>query len=164
MGKATKAQNNPYYIARMAAAERVDSFASREGAADLLGIERTRLARIELDTITPYPDEVRVMADIYNAPELMGYYCSQHCQIGRCMTEVLPSVQAKSLEQLAVQAAIALRSAESIRDGLLDIAADGVIDTNERPTFERLLSQLGQIAQIAHQFQLVARRLHAEEV
>lgn len=163
MGKATKAQNSPYYIARMAAAERNDSFASREGAADLLGIERTRLARIELDTITPYPDEVRVMADFYNAPELMGYYCAQHCQIGRCMTEVLPTVQTRSIEQLAVQATIALRSAETIRDGLLDIAADGMIDAGERPTFERLLAQLGRIAQIAHQFQIVARRLNAEE-
>lgn len=162
MGKATKAQNNPYYIARMAAAECNDMFASREGAADLLGIERTRLARIELDTITPYPDEVRVMADIYNAPELMGFHCAHNCQIGRCMGELLPAAQAKSIEQLAVQAAIALRNAENIRDSLLDISADGVIDEGEKQTLERLLTQLGQITQVAHQLQAVARKLSGD--
>lgn len=163
MGKATKAQNNPYYIARMAAAEVNDTFASREGAADMLGIERTRLARIELDTITPYPDEVRVMADIYNAPELMGFHCAHHCQIGRCMGELLPAAQAKSIEQVAVQAAIALRNAENIRDNLLDISADGIIDSDEKQILEQLLVQLGQIAQVAHQLQTVARKLNAEE-
>lgn len=159
MGKATKAQSNPYYIARMDAAACNDTFASREGAADVLGIERTRLARIELNTITPYPDEVRVMADIYSAPELMGYHCAHNCPIGRCMGELLPAAQAKSIEQLAVQAAIALRNAENIRDSLLDIAADGVIDDQEKKTFERLLAQLGQITQVAHQLQAVARKL-----
>lgn len=163
MGKATKAQGNPYYIARMAAAECNDNFASREGAADLLGIERTRLARIELDTVTPYPDEVRVMADLYNAPELMNYHCSHCCQIGRCMSNVLPASQVGSLEQLAVQAAIALRNSEKIRDDLLDISADGVIDENEQKILESVLAMLGRIAQVAHQLQAVARRLSAEE-
>ena len=163
MRKATKAKDNPYYIARMAAAESSDSFASREGAADLLGIERTRLARIELDTIIPYPDEVRVMADIYNAPELMSYHCAHHCQIGRCMEVLLPDTPAGSIAQIAVQAAIALRNAEDIRDNLMDISADGVIDGSEKQALALILSQLGQIAQVAHQLQAVARKLSRGE-
>ena len=60
--KATKAADNRYYLARSEAAEQNPDFSSREKAAEIIGIDRTRLARIELDTITPYPEEVRAMA------------------------------------------------------------------------------------------------------
>ena len=46
---ATKAANSPFYLARMEAAKVNDRFSSREGAADETGIDRTRLARIELE-------------------------------------------------------------------------------------------------------------------
>ena len=64
---ATKAANSPFYLARMEAAKVNDRFSSREGAADETGIDRTRLARIELDSITPYPEEVMLLADAYDA-------------------------------------------------------------------------------------------------
>lgn len=102
MGKATKAQQNPYYIARIGASECNDSLSSREGALDITGIERTRLARIELDAVTPYPDEVCLMDDAYNAPELLHHYCAHDCQIGRCLGSLLPSQQTASIELLAV--------------------------------------------------------------
>ena len=68
---ATKAANSPFYLARMEAAKVNDRFSSREGAADETGIDRTRLARIELDSITPYPEEVMLLADAYDAPQLL---------------------------------------------------------------------------------------------
>lgn len=163
MGKATKALQNPYYIARINASECNDDLSSREGASDVTGIERTRLARIELDAITPYPDEVRLMADAYNTPELLHHYCSHDCQIGRCLGALLPSQQASNIEQLAVQAAIALRNAESIRESLLDISADGIISADEQPTLTKLLQQLGQISQVAHQLKAIASKLTKEE-
>ena len=66
--KATKAADNMYYLARCEAADSNDDFSSREKAAEIIGIDRTRLARIELDTITPYPEEVEAMAEAYNMP------------------------------------------------------------------------------------------------
>ena len=56
--KATKAADNMYYLARCEAAETNADFSSREKAAELVGIDRTRLARIELDTIVPYPEDI----------------------------------------------------------------------------------------------------------
>ena len=73
--KATKAADNMYYLARSEAAEENSDFSSREKAAELIGIDRTRLARIELDTIPPYPEEVKAMAEAYNMPELCNAYC-----------------------------------------------------------------------------------------
>lgn len=162
MGKATKALQNPYYIARIDASECNDDLSSREGASDITGIDRTRLARIELDTVTPYPDDVCMMAEAYNAPELLHHYCSHDCPIGRCLGTLLPSCQASNIEQLAVQAAIALRNAETIRESLLDISADGVISEEEQPILSKLLAQLGQISQVAHQLQALASKLTKE--
>lgn len=166
MRLATKAAGNPYYIARLTAAACNDALSSREGAAEVTGVERTRLARIELGTITPHPDEVRVLADAYNAPELLNYYCAHDCQIGRCMDVLLPAEQPDGIAQIAVQAAVALRNAEDIRDRLLDISADGTVDAGERGELDKILGQIGQISQVAHQLNSVARKLrgHGEGV
>lgn len=69
---ATKAADNMFCQARYEAAKFNERLSSREGAAEELGVDRTRLARIELGSVTPYPEEVLLMADIYRAPELKG--------------------------------------------------------------------------------------------
>ena len=53
MKKATKASDNRYYQARFSAAQKNTDFESREAASDVVGIDRTRLARIELGNVTP---------------------------------------------------------------------------------------------------------------
>ena len=45
---ATKAADNVFYKARIAAASWNDRLGSREGASEVTGIDRTRLANIEL--------------------------------------------------------------------------------------------------------------------
>ena len=159
MRKPTKAADNMYCVARKTAAEGNEQLNSREGASALTGIERTRLARIELGLIVPYPEEVRLMAEVYNAPELMPCYCSHDCQIGQCMRDLLPSDKPASLEQIAIRAAIALRNTEQIRNQLLDISADGEIDADERPQLQSVLGVFGEISKIAVELQTVAMRL-----
>ena len=55
--KATKALNNKYYVARYNASKVNDNLTSREKSAEVLNIDRTRLSRIELGTVVPYPEE-----------------------------------------------------------------------------------------------------------
>ena len=57
----TKAADNEFCIARKNAASFNDKLNSREGAAEILGIDRTRLARIELGSLSPYPEEAMLM-------------------------------------------------------------------------------------------------------
>lgn len=159
MGVPTKAAENMYCVARRTAAEFNDQLNSREGASALTGIEKTRLARIELDLITPYPDEVRLMAELYNAPELMPVYCANDCQIGRAMSAILPSDRPASLEQISIRAALALRNTEHIRDQLLEIAADGKIDEAEKPQLRRILNVLADISKITVELQTLSMRL-----
>lgn len=78
--KATKALNNPYYIARYNASKNNPNLTSREKTAEILNIDRTRLSRIELGMSVPYPEEVLAMADVYEIPELCNMYCSGSVQ------------------------------------------------------------------------------------
>lgn len=55
---ATKAAENMLCQARYEAAKFNGRLSSREGAAEELGVDRTRLARIELGSVIPYPEEV----------------------------------------------------------------------------------------------------------
>lgn len=69
MGKhITKAAGNVFAEARYHAGTFNDRLLSREGASEELGIDRSRLARIELGSKNPFPDEVLMMSEIYGAP------------------------------------------------------------------------------------------------
>ena len=61
---ATKAAANMFCQARYEAAKSNERLSSREGAAEEIGIDRTRLARIELGSTIPYQEEVLLMKKI----------------------------------------------------------------------------------------------------
>lgn len=60
---ATKAAANMFCQARYEAAKSNERLSSREGAAEEIGIDRTRLARIELGSTIPYQEEVLLMTE-----------------------------------------------------------------------------------------------------
>ena len=108
---ATKAADSPFYLARMEASKVNDRLASREGAADETGIDRSRMARVELGSANPTPEEVLLLADTYDAPQLLNYYCSMCCPIGRqnvkpCAVQEFDRVMMQALA--ALQGTIAL--------------------------------------------------------
>ena len=79
----TKAANNMYCKCRLAAAKYNDKLNSREGAAEMLGLSSSTLASYELDLTKVVPVEsIMMMADVYNAPELKNWYCSNVCPLG----------------------------------------------------------------------------------
>lgn len=151
--KATKAADNMYYLARCEAAESKDEFSSREKAAEIIGIDRTRLARIELDTIAPYPEEVKAMADVYNVPELCNSYCARECPIGR---DNVHEVTIDDFDRLALKVLGSLKDIDSLRASLIAISEDGVIEESERPAFQEILDSLEKISTNAKALQLWA--------
>ena len=80
MGReATKAAGNPWYEARKRAAEYDDRLASREGAAERLGMSVSSVADAELGLTKCMPvDKAVLMADLYNAPQLLNYYRQEY--------------------------------------------------------------------------------------
>ena len=124
MGRGPTNENtNMYFQARKKAATYNERLWSREGAAELLGISVSTLADYELGNTKGVPvDKVVLMADLYNAPELITGYCMRECPVHG----FLPlATEEKSLE------GIALRLLQNFNeDSLKNIAyAPFVLDT-----------------------------------
>ena len=153
--KATKAADNMYYLARSEAAEGNADFASREKTAEIIGIDRTRLARIELDAISPYPEEVKAMAEAYNTPELCNSYCARECPIGR---NSVSEVTIDDFDRLALKVLGSLKDIDALRASLIAISEDGVIEENERPAFQKILDSLQKISNNANALRIWAMK------
>ena len=153
--KSTKAANSPYYKARIKAAAYNDRLNSREGAAEIVCIERTRLANIEAGNINPHPEEVNLMADAYNAPELLNYYCSQQCPLGRGRVEKLSP---RNLESAALKMERVTRNIDEITQVIADIAEDGKITKEELPEFEQNLQKLREVKKSIEELLLIVEQ------
>jgi transcriptional regulator with XRE-family HTH domain len=147
--KASKATDNIYYMARCNAALENDIFSSREKAAAKLGIERSRLARIELDKIEPYSEEVIIMAKEYNAPYLCDNYCNSVCPIGMKRLEEAQEGTARyqdSLERLALRFLSSTQCIDDISKKLVNISKDGMITEDEFENFRDVLSAMDALS------------------
>jgi hypothetical protein len=153
--KATKAAENAYYQARIRAAEYNDRLNSREGASEIVCIERTRLANIELGNINPHPEEVNLMSSIYNAPDLVNYYCSSQCPLGCGRVDRLTP---RNLESAAMKIERLTRNIDEIARVISDIAEDGEITTEERPVFDQNIKQLVALKMSIEELLLVAEQ------
>lgn len=153
--KATVAVDNMFYSARYQAAGSVEGLQSREAAAELLGMNQTRLARIELGKISPYPEEVLKMAQVYKTPELCNAFCAKECPLGKQTISELPL---DDLDRLMLKVLGSLKGIEELRTRLITLAEDGEIKEDERPEFNDVLSELRDVSQNALTLQLWAEK------
>lgn len=87
--EATKATGNRYFKARMRAAKWNEKLLTRTGAADFLpGVTEDSLKKYELGINRPPNIVVALMADAYNEPELILWYCANECPLGGHCREV----------------------------------------------------------------------------
>lgn len=145
-----KTSSNAFYQARCKASAHNEQLSSREGAADIMSIDRGRLYRIESGVTNPYPEEIHLMADLYNAPELENYYCRTMCPLGGEM----PKAELTDLDRITVRTLSVFRKIGKTREMLLDITEDGVIDDSEKPQLEMVLKNLEEVEQIAQSMKL----------
>ena len=136
---ATKAAHNVFYKSRIEASSWNKSLKSRESTAEATGIDRTRLAYIELDTLNPHPEEVLILSRAYNAPELCNHFCSKMCPLG---IQTVNEVEVSELEKTVLQLLSVFQTLPQIKNELIDIAADGIIDKDERPQMEEIMRKL----------------------
>lgn len=157
--KATKACNNDYYIARYEASKNNPSFESREKAAEYIGIDRTRLARIELNQVVPYPEEVLLLSQAYNMPELCNSHCTNECPVGK---KTLQKVEMDDFDRIALKVLGSLKDIDTLRMDLINIAEDGIIDHQEQDEFNSILEMLQKISTNAQALHLWALK-HIKE-
>ena len=154
MRSATKAAENVFYIARTNAAKFNERLSSREGAAEELGIDRTRLARIELGVLNPYADEVVLMSSTYKEPHLRMQYCKHMCPLGKNF----PDVEEVSLDRISLEALSKFKKIKQAKELLLDITADGVIDESELGDLRTVIDTLDSVAKTAEQLKCWAEK------
>ena len=151
---AAKTSSNVFYKARCAASAHNEQLSSREGAADIMSIDRGRLYRIESGIANPYPEEIRLMADLYNAPELENYYCTNICPLGGEM----PKADLADLDRISIRALSTFRKIGETKELLLDITEDGVISEDEKGDLDKVLENLEELEQIAQSLKLWVKK------
>lgn len=152
----TKSMDNIYCRCRKEAAKYNDRLNSREGAAELLNISASSLADYELGITKVVPvDKVVLMADLYNAPEIMNYYCTNECPIGE-MT--VPKLEIADLDRLTIKILAAFNNTLDIKNILIDITEDGIITDCEKPKLEEVLISLDKISKISQELRLWAEK------
>lgn len=149
-----KTSANVFYKARCAASAHNEALSSREGAADIMAIDRGRLYRIENGITVPYPEEIRMMADLYNAPELENHYCTNMCPLG----EDIPKAFLADLDRISVKALSAFRKVGDTKELLLDITEDGIVSEDEKEDLQTVISTLDELEQVARSLRLWAKK------
>lgn len=161
MGKSgTKRPANVFRDARLKASERNDRLRSRESTAEETGIDRTRIARIELGVLNPYPEEVAVMADAYSAPELRNWYCRNTCPLGRDVCEA----GTESLDRISIRALSGFRKIQMVQELLLDILDDGMVEDSEKSDLDEIIRALERITDITADLKCWRERHFRKEV
>ncbi len=103
-----------------------------------------RLERIESGVISPLPEDVIRMAEIYNKPELCNYFCTKECQIGK---RYVPEVETiHNLPQITMELLSNLNALNRDKERIIDITADGKITDEERTDFELFRRHLSEMS------------------
>ena len=159
MGReATKAAGNPWYEARIKAAKYDNRLLSREGAAEQLGMSVSAVADAELGLSKFMPvDKAVLMADRYNEPARLNYYCLNECPIG-CHHSL--SCEMHDIDRVTVKLLRNLRADDlsSVKDKLLDIAEDGEITDDEKPELQGIMDYLDELAKTISELKLVSEK------
>ena len=126
--EAIKEVDTTYKFARLNAARYNDKLKSREGAAELLYINPTTLARYELGTLNVSNEMALLMSEIYNAPELIPWYCKNECGIGRNSKF---EIEVKELPITVLQFKSKMEKSRDYANTLIAMYEDGVLDNRE---------------------------------
>ena len=144
--RATKARENVWYQARIEASEWNERLSSREGAAEALhmSVDAVTDAELGLSKVMPV-DKAVLMADLYNKPSLLNYYCLHECPIGRGLPI---SDEVPDIDRVTIELVNNLRAdrIDRLVKCLLDIAQDGNVNDDELRDVREVVDYLRRIS------------------
>lgn len=157
MGRTSKKENkNIYHTARE------EMSLTREKASNLLEIiSPERIEKIENEKSLPHPDEVLLMAEKYQKPNLCNYYCANQCPIGK---QYVPEIKVKDLSQIILEMLASINSINKKKDRLIEITADGEITDDEIEDFIQIQEGLERISITVESLQLWSEQMLAKGV
>lgn len=101
---------------------------------------------------------VRVMADLYNAPELVAGYCKNECPVHG----FLPlATEERGLQGITLRLLKSFNeeSMGKIKDELIDIMEDGIIDDDEVPRLRKILDMLDGMTEVISEMKIAAEKV-----
>ena len=159
MGRgAPKAQGNVWYEARLEAAKWNERLLSRFGAAEVMGLSEDAVKSAELGLYKSMPvDNAVLMADAYNAPELLNHYCLRECPIGR---EKPISAEVLGVDRVTIKLLKGLRSESmrSLKEKMLDIAEDGDVTPDELSDLTEIINQLDELSKTISEIKILGEK------
>ena len=131
---------------------REDCGLTREKASGLMeGMTASRIEKIENGKTQAHPEDVLLMAEGYASPQLNNWYCSHECPIGQ---KYVPELDLKDLSQIVLEMLASLNSLQRDQERLIDISADGEIQSDELEDFVRIQENLERMAMTVDTLQL----------
>ena len=127
---------------------------TQERAAEKLGISVESIKAYETYARIPPSQVVDGMCIIYDTL----YLAYQHNRIASGEIKVVPEVEELDLARAALKLINRVRQVDASRDGLMEIAEDGVVDGDERPVFEAIVAMLDELIQAAIELKLSRQR------
>lgn len=147
-----------YFKARKRAAAYNERLYSREGASELLCISVSTLADYELGNTKVVPvDKVVLMADLYNAPELITGYCMGECPVHG----FLPlATEEKGIQGITLRLLRGFNEDElrTMKEELIGITEDGTVSREEIPKLKAILEKLEKIAEIISEMKIAGEK------
>jgi len=130
---------------------------SREKASELLvTVTPERIEKIESEKLTAHPDDILTMAECYKAPHLCNHYCANQCPIGM---RYVPQIEPKALSEIVLEMLASLNSMNRRKDRLIEITADGCVDTDEIDDFIFIQNELEKISITVEALQLWTEKM-----
>lgn len=136
-----KGRDNIFYQARINSKK--SEYSSRLSASSELGINDQRLNNIEVNKIMPYPEEVLVMSESYNAPHLIEHFCNNICCIGRKFSGKFKS-DTDNVYKSSIVFMESLKEASRAKDEIIEILKDGEITDDELEALDNAIKSLNQ--------------------
>lgn len=162
MGKMpSKAADNIYCKARLEAAKYNPAFASREGAANEIGVSKESLTDYELGLCKVVPvDKVVIMAGVYNASQLLNYYCCNECPIGKKIMQPIDESNVENLCKFAISAISLLNESSEIQKYLLKIGENGLIDESKEEDLKKVVDFFCKLEQRSSELRMLVDKYY----
>lgn len=145
----TIAKGNIYYEARVSASKKNKFCSNREDAALLININKCRIFNIESGKADAYPEEVIKMAEVYEAPYLIGHYCKNVCPIGKKYGCNFSLEDDSNMCNTSIMLVNSLNKANNTKDVLLKILEGGKINDDEIEMADEAITALAKITKDA---------------
>lgn len=116
---------------------------TQEKAAELLGISVESLRAYECGRRLPPTAVVVCMVDVYDT-QFLAY---QHLKHDIIADDLLPDISEKTIAEAVLSLIKEIADTNELLPMLISIASDGIIDEAERPAWEKIKKEFGDVVQ-----------------